>query len=328
MRSFKPLLLALGVAACASPSAQAAAVVYDFSGSCFAFCTGTQTGYLSLADGYVAGAAITAADFVDITFTGPASGAYTNAFMNVIPTGVLFGGNGLFLDLIEDDRGQSSRIHINVTVGPNSTFTSRFNNGTPYFGVSNLNWTLRAPRLWRQACRLPRPSASLDSALPAWRLCAGAKSSCAASGGHATRRITPHFRGSVEMNGARPASRHAHAQRNRGLSPRWRRKHRVVHRPVDHAAVPEHGVGFDAVFVQRDLARLQPVGLAQPHMRRARSCPTPALKSVRLHSVVASHGQVSNKPKHAPPVESGARPVAAKAVGHWRSFHRLARPRR
>ncbi len=145
MRSFKPLLLALGVAAFASPSAQAAAVYYDFSGSCFAFCTGTQTGYLSLADGYVAGAAITAADFVDITFTGPASGSYTNAFMNVIPTGVLFGGSGLFLDLIEDDRGQSSRIHINVTVGPNSTFTSRFNNGTPYFGVSNLNWTLRAP---------------------------------------------------------------------------------------------------------------------------------------------------------------------------------------
>ena len=145
MRSFKPLLLALGVAAFASPSAQAAAVYYDFSGSCFAFCTGTQTGYPSLADGYVAGAAITAADFVDITFTGPASGSYTNAFMNVIPTGVLFGGSGLFLDLIEDDRGQSSRIHINVTVGPNSTFTSRFNNGTPYFGVSNLNWTLRAP---------------------------------------------------------------------------------------------------------------------------------------------------------------------------------------
>ena len=160
MRSFKPLLLALGVAAFASPSAQAAAVYYDFSGSCFAFCTGTQTGYLSLADGYVAGAAITAADFVDITFTGPASGAYTHAFMNVIPTGVLFGGNGLFLDLIEDDRGQSSRIHINVTVGPNSTFTSRFNNGTPYFGVSNLNWTLRAPPACggkRADCLDPQP---------------------------------------------------------------------------------------------------------------------------------------------------------------------------
>ena len=146
MPSFKPLLLAASIAAFVSPAAQAANVIYDFSGTCFAFCTGTQTGYLELNNGYVAGAAVTDPDFNQLVFTGPASGAYTSAFMNVIYTGVVFGGNGLFLDLIEDNRGQSLRIHQNITVGSNSTFTSSFSTpANAYFGVSNLNWTLRAP---------------------------------------------------------------------------------------------------------------------------------------------------------------------------------------
>ena len=144
MPSIKPLLLALGVAAFVSPVVQAAPVVYDFSGTCSAFCTGTQTGHLDLNDGYVAGAAITAADFNALVFTGSAYGAYTSAFMNVVPTGVLFSGNGLFLDLLEEDRGQSSRIHLNFTVGPNSSFTASFTNGNaPYFAFSNTQWSLR-----------------------------------------------------------------------------------------------------------------------------------------------------------------------------------------
>src|SRR5262249_15792118 len=66
---FHALLAAVTIAlASLSTPAARANIVFNWTGTCFLTCTGTATAVLTLADGYVFGSVLSAADFVSLTY--------------------------------------------------------------------------------------------------------------------------------------------------------------------------------------------------------------------------------------------------------------------